>query len=232
LDAKKFWWDNLGKYLHPGAKPGQDNVAIALSQNYKHATKASDLRLGSGKCATLITEGNAIMMADIRLDHAVLNGLRIMPGTWKTVPQWMAEIIMSPPDPPFMFVTYGKNPKIADKLRVNATADVVEICGAEQWRCSRAVVTKALDAIGDLPPTVWRKAAYLNDLCDRDPTSNAYKAWIATLDKLIEKHPSLQGALDALPPFQSQDYNAIALVHAVRMKHDPRPSDDANSEAA
>lgn len=216
MNPLDFWGANLGRHLCPDLPNGQDLVATALSKSYRHASKQSLLRLGSGKAASLIQEGSAILMADIRLDHPTPPGLTIHPGTWRTVPNWMAEIIVSPPDAQFMFVVYGKNPYIQDRLRLNATNDVVEICGAESLRCRPAVVRAALEAIGDMPPAIWRKAAFLADQRDRNQISATRID--AELDKLAAKQPTLFDLLDALPPFGSGDYDATTLVHAVRTK--------------
>lgn len=232
MEPLKFWHNNLGRHLYPNPKRGEDAASIALSQSYLHAAKSTTLRLGAGKAASLIMDGSAILMAEIRLPHDIDPALTVMPGEWRTVPNWMAEIIVTPPEAPFMFVVYGKNPYIQDKLRINATQDVVEICGAQQLRCRPAVVRSALAVIGDLSPTVWRKAAFLNDQCRRDPVSPSRKVWEAEIDKLAAKNPSLEDVLDALPPFGSGDYEAVTLVHAVGAKNAARSADEAIKEAA
>lgn len=216
MNPLDFWGANLGRHLCPSVPEGKDLVATALSRSYKHANKESLLRLGSGQAASLIQEGSAVLMADIRLDHPAPPGLVIHPGTWRTIPNWMAEIIVSPPEGKFMFVVYGKNPYIQDSLRLNATNDIVEICGAQSIRCRPSVVRAALEAIGDMPPAIWRKAAFLADQRDRDQLAS--KRIDAELDKLAAKHPTLFDLLDVMPPYRSGDYEATTLVHAVRMK--------------
>lgn len=225
-----FWYANLGRHLFGHAKSVQDAVSTALSQNYLHATKSSSLRLGSGKAASLVMDGSAILMADIRLPHDPPPSLKLMPGEWRTIPNWMAEIIMNPPEPEFMFVVYGKNPGIQDKMRLNVSKDVVEICGAQQLRCRPSVVRDTLAVIGDMSPTVWRKAAFLADQFNRDFRSRTRIT--AELDKLSDKHPRLEDVLDALPPFGSGDYEAVTLVHAVGMKNAVRSADEALKKAA
>lgn len=232
LFAENFWYTNLGRHLCSGNLDPAQGLVKALSQNYLHAAKETSLRLGSGKAASLVMDGKAILMADIRLDHAPDASLTIMPGSWRTVPNWMAEIITSPPPPPFMFVAYGKNPYIQDKLRLNVSADVVEISGAQNLRCRPNVVRHALEAIGDTPPNVWRRAAFLDDRCTRDPVSRLREYWEAEIDKLCGKYPSLLDLLDKLPPFGSSDYEAVTLVHAVRMKDAARSSDEVIQKAA
>lgn len=231
MDPVKFWHDNLGRHLYPNPKQGEDPVKIALSQNYLHATKASALRLGAGKAASLVQDGRSILMADVRLPYAFYPGLTLKPGTWRTIPNWMSEIIEDPPEPPFMFVIYGKNPNIQDRLRVNATQDVVEICGVQQLRCRPSVVRQALDDIGDMSPAVWRKAAFLYDWWKRDPMKK--DRLDEEIDKLTAKHPMLEDLLYKLPPFGSGDYEAVTLVHSVRGKMNAaRSADEALEDAA
>lgn len=232
MKPDEFWNANLGRFLVGERLDCAASVAKALSQNYLHGTKETFLRLGAGKAASLVMDGQAILMADIRLPHGIAPSLKIMPGSWRTVPNWMAAIIMSPPPAPFMFVIYGKNPSIQNKFRLNVSPDVVEICGAQQLRCRPSVVRRALEAIGDTPPTVWRKAAFIDDRCQRDPLSRFRKSWEEQLDKLHAKHPHLFDLLAALPPFGSGDYEATTLVHAVRMKDAARSSDEVIQQAA
>jgi len=216
MDPVKFWFDNLGRHLHPNSKPGKDAISTALSQNYQHSQKSSALRLGAGKAASLVQDGRSILMADIRLTQDIHPGLTLKPGTWRTIPNWMSEIITNPPEPPFMFVIYGKNPNIQDKLRVNATKDVIEICGAQQLRCCPAIVREILDDIGDMSPAIWRKAAFLYDQWKRNPM--ARDRLNEDIDKLTAKHPRLEELMYKLPPFGSGDYEAVTLVHSVRGK--------------
>lgn len=231
MNPAKFWFDNLGRHLYPNPKPSEDAISIALSQNYQHATKSSALRLGAGKAASLVQDGRSILMADIRLTQDIHPGLTLKPGTWRTIPNWMSEIIEDPPEPPFLFVIYGKNPNIQDRLRVNATKDVVEICGAQQLRCRPSVVRQALDDIGDMSPTIWRKAAFLYDRWKRDPLNR--ERINADIDKLTAKHPGLDELLYKLPPFGSGDYEAATLVHSVRGKMNAaRLADEALEDAA
>jgi len=230
LSPAEFWGANLGRLLCPDVPEGQDPTDVALSRSYWHASKPVRFRLGSGKAASLVQSGSATVMADIRLDHPLPPGLTLKPGTWRTIPNWMAEIIVSPPEPPFLFVIYGKNPNIRDRLRLNTTTDVVEICGAQNLRCRPAVVRKALDAIGDTPPAAWRKAAYLADRRDRNQL--AAKRIDDYLAKLAAKHPALFDLLDALPEFGSGDYEATTLVHAVRTKDAARPAVEDLPDAA
>lgn len=216
ISPERFWHENLGRFLHPGVKPGEDPVMAALSKSYKHAAKESILRLGSGKAASLIQDGSAVLMADIRLEHAVPDSVRLQPGTWRTVPNWMAEIITAPPEPPFMFIIYGKNPAIKDRLRLNATRDTIEICGAQTIRCRPAVVRAGLEAIGDMPASVWRKAVLWADLRDRDLRNVARSD--EELDRIATKYPNILDVLDAIPERGTGDYEAMALVHSVRTK--------------
>lgn len=220
MNPLEFWHHNLGRHLCPDPKPGEDATIRALSQVYRHATKNSVLRLGGGKAASLVMDGRAILMAEISLPEDAPGSLELdlKPATWRTIPDWKAEIIMNPPDPPFMFVIYGKNPYIQNKLTINATTDLVEISGTEQERYRPAAIREALAAIGTLPATVWRKAAFLNDQLDRDPLSPFTGKRQADLDRLCEKHPTLSAVMDVLPPFGSTDYDAITLIYSVMAK--------------
>lgn len=216
MNPIQFWGDALGRLICPVVPEGQDPIAAALGKSYRHATKDSLLRLGSGKAMSVIREDGAVLMADIRLDHPVPPGLTLHPGSWRTIPNWIAEVVVDPPDPPCMIVVYGKNPYIQDKLRLNLSTDVVEVCGAEGLRCRPAVVRKALEAIGDTPAAAWRKAAFLADMRDRNQLSA--ERIDEQLAKMEAKHPGLLDLLDALPAFGSGDYEATTLVHAVRAK--------------
>jgi hypothetical protein len=218
MNPAEFWGDNVGRFLCPSVPVGQDLVTFAVGRNYKLADKDSEARLGSIKAASLAVPGDSVMMAGIRPDHPVPPQLTLRPGSWRTIPNWIAEIVTDPPPPPFMFVVHGKNPYMQDRWRLNLSSDVVEVCGAQSLRCRPAVVRKALEAIGDMPPAVWRKAAFLADMRDRNQL--AAERIDEQLAKMETKHPGLSDLLDALPSFGSGDYEATTLVHAVRSKAD------------
>jgi hypothetical protein len=220
MNPIQFWHDNCGRFLCPVVPPGQDPVATAVGRNYKLSTKESESRLGSIKAASFVSEKGSTVMADIIPDHPLPPQLTLRPGSWRTIPNWIAEIVTDPPPPPFMFIVYGKNPYMQDRWRLNLSTDVVEVSGAQSLRCRPAVVRKALEAIGDMPPTVWRKAAFLADMRDRNQL--AAERIDEQLAKMEAKHPGLLDLIDALPPFGSGDYEATTLVHAVRMKNAAR----------
>jgi len=213
----EFWYRGIGQYLHPAVDPGVDPAIVALSRNHRHSQSGSLIRLGGGKAMSLVCEDRAILMADITPCTQPPENVEIKDGSWRSIPNWIAEIIRNPPPPPFLVVIHGNAWDTIANWRINQSTDFISLSGVWTETVNRAVVSKAFADLEGIPNAVWRSACNLLEKRKRDPSQA--KQIDAMLDAVIAKTPALDAIIDTLPPTSSDDFEIISLLCGDREKN-------------
>lgn len=115
-----------------------------------------------------------------------------------------------------MFIVFGKNPHIMDRLRVTASPDVVRICGAETMDVRLEPVRAALAVVTGAPSATWRAAVRLRDERDRKPGRTAQID--QQLEAMLRRTPGLAAALETIPRPGTDEFAALSLIDAVQRK--------------
>lgn len=210
-DPFRYWYDNLGRHLHAGRpdEAWRASALTALTRNYPMASKASTQRLGGGKAMSLTTDHGSVLMADIAV--SVPSHIDVRTGEWRTVENWIADVILHPPADRFLFILYGRKGGIESRLRFS-TADVVSVCGvddADSMCLDTATVRSALLAVQGIPKPVWGSAMRLMQQRDRGQGAAGIDK---KLDEMIAVHPALDHALDVLPAAGTDDFRAVEII--------------------
>ena len=214
MDLQALWYRSLGRHLDltPNADGGFQR---AMSQTYQHPTKQVSMRLGAGKAMSVVTENGATLMADIVPPRALPPSVVLHPGSWRTIPNWMADILQSPPGEPFLATVYGKSPARNGRM-VLSTPDMVTFAGDQIWTVRMRPLRAALAAVAPLKGDAWKRLGDLSEARERDPAQAAFID--QQIDSLIAKQPRLEGLLEILPRPGSGEWQALMLVINVKLK--------------
>ncbi len=233
-DALRFFWDHFGWYMVPAdAEPvdrpcdrtGRTDFpvyrtqkaalcgpAFALSRNHPHALQGKPaMRLGAAKSAALIRPGGTILMADVLPDRP--GGIERRDTAWRTVPNWQAEILADPPEPPFMYVVFQRDPAIEANLRITVSTGRVHICADSVLSVDTARLARARHALpAGCAGKTWRRAVWLRDAVAAAAVTRDWAK--AEMDKLEKRCPGIRAALPDLPREHTPEHQALGLITA------------------
>ena len=212
MHAVKFFYENLGCFLHPEPEDPITGPRLAISRAHEHAHKPAKLRLGSGKAMAVIESSRATLMADIRPSRPLPPTVMFHDSSWRTTYNWLAEILLDPPRPPYMVVTFGKNPNILHTLRVNVGSDIVHVCGSESLTCHRRDLIRLVCALAEIPGKEWRAASFWYNQARRRPTARTRAR--ETFERIATKHPALRHLARELQRSAGDQMRALGIVHA------------------
>jgi hypothetical protein len=219
LDPLDFWYRGIGQYLHSAVSNESNPAIVALSRNHAHAANAgSAVRLGGGKAMSLVTETGCVLMADIKPCRQPPASTVIHDGSWRTIPNWIAEIVLSPPASPFMVVIHGKDWNTIHNWRINYGSDVISLSGVETATINRALVAGLYADLDGIAPMQWRAAA--RALERRKRNHSEAESIDAEIDAMIVKCPALDAVIDRLPAVGSDDFNMLSLLCGDREKNE------------
>lgn len=173
--ALAFWQEHAGRHLlqdldterRPCAACGAKEVDLvarpdrppacaarhSLSRTYPKPGSSSVMRLGVGPSLAVVVHGATRILADgISLPGA---GHGFEQESGRTVNDLLAATIGSPPQPPYLVVTFSKNPDIGDRLRLTLGTRRLFVSGARTLdvdliRLKSAVASAAGIDVGDL----------------------------------------------------------------------------------
>ncbi len=117
--------------LHCGVKidPGADAKSV-LMRTYPHSSKDVLVRFGGPDPARfLITEDGAKIWATIRFDPPI-QGISLALQSERKTREWMTDILMSPPKPPFLASTLGQAGSDIDFWRLTLSNDLIVFSGS------------------------------------------------------------------------------------------------------
>lgn len=215
MTPAQFWYDGLGRYLHPGPDDPAAGPLLALTRAHEHLTpgKAS-MRLSKGAMA-LVTEAGATLKANIKASRPLPPTVVLRDGSWRTSPNWLAEIIMSPPEGRFLIAEFGQQPYVLHTFQFS-TADMIHVGGAAPYTFMREPVVRGVEALQGFSPDARFKARcyYESRLQSRDQTERRDEAWAA----YAAKFPGLEDAFSQAPPIGSVEFDMVRMVLAVREK--------------
>lgn len=215
MTPAEFWYDGLGRYLHPESDDPVNGPLLSITRQHEHLTPGkSIMRLSKGAMA-LVTQTGATLKANIKASKPLPPSVILRDGAWRTSPNWLADIIMNPPMGRFLIVEFGQQPYILHTFQFS-TPDVIHVGGADPFSFMREPVVKGVEALKGFSPDARYKArVYLETrLQSRDYTRQRDEAWEA----YSAKFPGLEEAFALAPPIGSVEFDMVRMVLAVHEK--------------
>lgn len=128
-DATAFWFHRFGRFVAPDA----DGWSGALMRRYPHADPARKVttRLGGAEPARfLICETFAHGWAPVRPQVALPAQVSIRPTHARKRWEWILDIILDPPPPPFLAASVGLSGADADHWQLTTSSELIAFGGA------------------------------------------------------------------------------------------------------
>lgn len=126
-DPKNFWFEHVGRHLNPEAQTFKE----ALMAGYPHAEKNLRTRMGGSEPARfLVTRDGASVFAPIKPFADLPDSISLNPTSVRRRRDWVVDVILAPPDPPFLAASVGMSSADADHWRMTTDANLIALGGA------------------------------------------------------------------------------------------------------
>lgn len=125
--ATDFWFENFGRIFAPDAS----GWFKALMGSYPHAEKKARVRFGGSEPARfLICASQARAWAPVRGEALLPEHVSVRPTSARKRRDWILDVILDPPDPPFLAASIGLSGADAGYWRLTTSRDLVAFGGA------------------------------------------------------------------------------------------------------
>ena len=215
MTPAQFWYEGLGRFLHPGDDDMVGGPLLSITRQHEHLTPGKAImRLSKGAMA-LVTETGATLKANIKASKPLPPTVALRDGAWRTSPNWLAEIIMSPPEGRFLIAEFGQQPYILHTFQFS-TPDVIHVAGSAPYTFMRAPVVRGVEALQGFNADARYKARiYLETHTQsRDLAAHRQAAWEA----YSAKFPGLEDAFAQAPAPGTVEFDMVRMILAVREK--------------
>jgi hypothetical protein len=219
ISAETWLYDKFVRFLDPGDCDSDPGLVRGLSISLRHARKpGATMRIGFGS-GVLVTCDRVLVASDVV-------PLRKPSGNvvWRrladlTSYRMRTKILLDPPEPPFLFVAFGKKPDIRTSLRLTVSRDVIEFCGEGAMTVRRRPVIAAYERLDGVPAALYRTLTTLTYRSNRDPRQVSARS---AIEQLLIKHGEIgRRALDVAmtgPHRYTDEYDALSRLLTAREK--------------
>ncbi len=124
----EFFQEHMGALIDPEAAP-----IDVLMRAYPHGdpTKSISTRMGGSEPARLlVSEGEAKLWAPISVPEHARGRIEVSPTSARKRRDWMVDVIMNPPKPPFLAVSIGMAASDVDFWRMTVSEEMIVFSGA------------------------------------------------------------------------------------------------------
>lgn len=128
-DPPDFWFRRFGRFFSPCASGWRK----ALMGKYPHSDPAREVRArlgGSEPARFLICESFAKAWAPVRPEAELPDHVSIQPTSARKRWDWIIDVILDPPDTPFLAASIGLSSADADYWRITTSAELIVFGGA------------------------------------------------------------------------------------------------------
>lgn len=216
--AIKFAYDHLAHYLHDGDYDPAGKTHYALTKRQQIASKDGDIRLGAmgdSLHMAVITESKTVLKADIRPSRPLPDTIEFRSTSWRSNPAWRADIMVDPPQEPFMVIVFDKSTDYADTLRMSSSDFLFE-CGPKPRLYNLALVRRGLATFASVDPAVMFDAKRLLDLRLRQSSSARFVD--EKMAKIKEKCADIFELCGEFPEVNTAEFDAIRMIVNVRAR--------------
>ena len=216
--AIKFAYDHLAHYLHDGDYDPEGMTQYALTKRQPISTKGGDIRLGAmgdGLHMAVITESRTVLKADIRPSRDLPDTIEFRAASWRSNAAWRAEIMVEPPQEPFMVIVFDKSTDYVDTLRLSSS-DILFECGPKPRIYNLALVRRGLATFSSVAPEVMFDAKRLLDLRLRQSSSARYVD--ERMARIKEGCADIFELCGEFPEINTAEYEAIRMIVNVRAR--------------
>lgn len=123
-----FFQEHLGSAIDPVAEPMD-----VLMRSYKHGDPAKSVvtRMGGSEPARFLVSADvAKIWAPISVPEHARNKVNVAPTSARKRRDWMVDVIMNPPKPPFLAVSLGMSGADADFWRMTVSEEMIVFSGS------------------------------------------------------------------------------------------------------
>lgn len=125
--ATDFWFENFGRLFAPEAP----EWFKALMGSYPHAEKPARARFGGSEPARfLICAAQARAWAPVRSEAPLPAHVSVQPTSARKRRDWIVDVILDPPAPPFLAASIGLSGADAAYWRLTTSRDLIAFGGA------------------------------------------------------------------------------------------------------
>lgn len=124
----EFFQEHMGVLIDPEAAPMD-----VLMRAYPHGDPAKSIstRMGGSEPARmLVSEGEAKLWAPIAVPEHARSRIEVAPTSARKRRDWLVDVIMNPPKPPFLAVSIGMAASDVDFWRMTVSEDMIVFSGA------------------------------------------------------------------------------------------------------
>lgn len=129
LSPQDYWHENLGSFLAPDA----ESWRAALMSTYPHfdSSKEKPVRMGGSEPARFLISAERVgVWSPIARPDGLDEHISIMPTSARKRRDWMVDVIMSPPSPPFLVASVGMSSADAAYWRMTTSKDLIAFGGS------------------------------------------------------------------------------------------------------
>jgi hypothetical protein len=129
ISPQEFWFERLGKIIAPEAS----DWMAALMGSYPHADPVKKVRTrmgGSEPARFLIGRDFVQTWAPVRPEVPLPGNVTFFLTSERKRRDWLTDVILSPPETPFLAASVGMSGADADNWRMTMTTDLIAIGGA------------------------------------------------------------------------------------------------------
>ncbi len=210
--ATTFAYDHLAHYLHDGDYDPAGKTHHAFTRRQPISGKEGGIRLGAvgdGLHMALITASKTVLKADIRPSRPLPDHIEFRTSAWRTNAAWRADIMVNPPQEPFMVIVFGKSTDYADTLRLSSS-DILFECGPTPRIFNLALIRRGLATLATVEPEVIFEAKRLLDLRLRQ--SQATRFVDGRMASIRETCADIFELCGEFPDVNTAEFEAIRLI--------------------
>ena len=178
ITAQEYWWDRLGRYLSPTAGDWMD----ALMSSYPHAQPGKPrTRIGGSEPGRfLISDDTAQVWAPVLPETDLPSHISFQPTAARKRRDWVVDVIMDPPKPPFLAASVGMSAADAAFWQISISAELIAFGGAASLFEGQSIVI--VDRQAFLEAATWFRetGAPVSDLLRLSETRERFKTGILT----------------------------------------------------
>jgi hypothetical protein len=221
-DINPSWWlyERFIRFIDPIENgDATDGLLRGLRNTLAHRRRrGSTMRIGIGS-AVLVTQERVTAATDVAPLRPWANDIDCQTLDQRAAYSMQLNVLLAPPDPPFLFVAFGKQTDISRTLRLSVSHDIVELCGEGAMTVRRQPVMEAYHELENVQVGAFLRASRLIYLRQRDPRSAIVQSQIdRLLDKATDGTRRAFEIAEAGPRRQTPEFAALAKLLSARRK--------------
>lgn len=178
ITAQEYWQERLGRYIFPEGRDWSE----ALMTSYPHALPGKPrTRMGGSEPGRfLISDEGAQVWAPILPDVELPPNIRFYQTSDRKRRDWIVDVILSPPKPPFLAASVGMSGADAAYWQISTSSEMIAFGGAAALFEGQSSLVVDRQAFLDAKAWFEEKKVAVSDLLSLLDTRHRFKVGIFT----------------------------------------------------